>query len=514
MVENDRNTYFDFLGGNVKKQVLKQLTLGISVACALSATAKPYSYPNTKDISVNNFSETGFKAGRVPEKFSSKEQLNVGDEVMVYDRYINTYTSSNGKLKRDRMIGRLDRLTVVGMAEELGEDYIQVKINSSTDWGMKGKTRFVKLRHLSEYEDYKNFDADVYMVQNVATEKLRVYQRVCKDNSCPPKLILQTDFVAGFKKGDKKFGKRTQVGNYRIFEWHKFYQDRPGGHYPSWFDPKYPAQPEKDDSWSKWFKGEYMPWEYCTTKDGKRKCSHSGMMRGAFGWYTALVEPNYGQDQWTHGTIGWAESSEENIKRAKGEDFWGAIANTFTSLRSSGCSRVSNPTVAFLRHLLPVGTPIVKIYALEKYQDEASVKKNYNQDQEFTWDFALTKDGVRGTHKDAVSSHKQSVEESGVSSERILEEGTFKFKNFPLVTQQKNKSSKCRETDSSNLRSDYRKLRKGCNLYKIPADAFVGSFNVDTGLLEGYAHPKAEGIIKGGFRSQKFPSFMDVKNYK
>jgi hypothetical protein len=498
----------------VKNSILRQLMLGISVTCAISATATPYQYPQMKDVSENNFSNTGFQQAEIPVRFSSKSQVKVGDNVMVYDRYINTYKEVNGELKRDRMIGRLDRLTVVGMAEDKGEKYIQVKINSSTDWGMNKKTRFVKLGNLSRYEDYKNFDADVYMVQNVATEKLRVYQRVCKDNSCPPRLILQTDFVAGFKKGDKKFGKRTQVGNYRIFEWHKFYQDRNGGHYPSWYDPKFPMQPDKDDSWSKWFKGEYMPWEYCSTKDGKRLCSHKGMMRGAFGWYTALVEPNYGQDQWTHGTIGWAESSEENIKRAKGEDFLGAIANTFTSLRSSGCSRVSNPTVAFLRHILPVGTPIIKIYALEKFQDEASMKKHYNKDATFTWDFALTKDGVRGINKNAISAHKQAVDASGVSSERILEEGTFKFKNYPLVTQQKNKSSKCREGDKDRLRSDYKKLRKGCNLYKIPAKAFVGSFNVDTGTLDGYAHPKAEGIIKGGFKSQKFPSFMNVKNYK
>ncbi len=498
----------------VKKALLRQVLLGISITSALAATATPYSYPQMKDISVNNFSKTGFKAGEVPKKFLAKSELKVGDQVMVYDRYVNTYKKVNGELKRHRMAGRLDRLTVIGMAEELGEKYIQVKINSSSDYALRNKTLFMKIRGLSEYQDYKDFDADVYMVQNVATEKLRVYQRVCKDNSCPPKLLLQTDFVAGFKKGDKKFGKRTQVGNYRIFEWHKFYQDRNGGHYPSWFDPKSPEQPSPDDSWSKWFKGEYMPWEYCSTKDGKRKCSYKGMMRGAFGWYTALVEPNYGQDQWTHGTIGWAESSEENIKRAKGEDFLGAIANTFTSLRSSGCSRVSNPTVAFLRHLLPVGTPLVKVYALEKYQDEASMKKSYNKDAVFTWDFALTKDGVRGTHENAVTSHKQSVDASGVSSERILEEGTFKFKNYPLVTQQKNKSTKCREGDRDRLRDDYKKIRKGCNLYKIPAKAFVGAFNVDTGLLEGYKHPEAKGIIKGGFKSQKIPGFIQIKNYK
>ena len=520
----------------------KTLALGFGVLMLSQAHATmPYSYPAHKNAASDNYNETGFTAGKDAFRFETKEQITVGTTIMAHDRYQRIYEKVGNEYKYITMIARLDRVEVLDLNTEDENEFIKVKVKSSVDTRQVGKTVYTRVRGLSEYEDYKNFDADVYMVQNIATEKLRVYQRVCKDNTCPPKMIFETDFVAGMKKGDPKFKKNTHVGNYRIFEWEKFYQDRgTGGHYPSWFDPTFPEQPGPDESWSKWFKSDIMPWEYCTTVDGEKKCSHKGMMRGAFGWYTALVEPHYGTGQWTHGTIGWAESSQKMIKRAKGEDFMGAIANIFTSLRSSGCSRVSNPSVAFLRHILPVGTPLIKIYALESYQDEVSMLNNYSVGETSQWDFVLTKDGVRKVGEAGTNAHRNYVELRDLDSEdNVLERGSYKFNIYPSVVQYQYKPRKnggykitkgCVEDTVDNYyrngdeevddrsKIDFGKVKKirsrQCNVYRIPVDAFVGKFYVDTGLVDGYDHPKADGVIRGGFRSQKFPKFLNVHNYK
>lgn len=508
--------------------------------------AKPYSYPAHKDVSLNNYGDTGFAVGKAPLRFSSKDQIKVGTTIMANDRYQRIFEKVGGEYKYTTMIARLDRLEVLDLNQGDDNEYIKVKVLSSSDRRLVGQSVYTRIVGLSEYEDYKDFDADVYMVQNIATEKLRVYQRVCKDNSCPPKMIFETDFVSGEKKGDPKNKYNTHVGNYRIFEWEKFYQDRGwGGHYPSWFDPNFPAQPGPEDKWSAWFKDEVMPWESCETVNGEQKCSKKGMMRGAFGWYTALVEPHYGTGQWTHGTIGWAESSQDMIKRAKGEDTLGAIANIFTSLRSSGCSRVSNPAVAFLKHILPVGTPLFKVYALEAYQDQASMEQNYNVGETSAWEFILTKDGVRKTGDEAVSSHRNYVEERGLdSADNVLEMGSFEFKTYPTIVQYQfkpssrggyRKSKSCVEDTIDNYEfngttsedrskiaiSEIDKIegKKQCNVYEIPAEKFQGKLYVDTGLIEGYNHPVHKNkhdhdiVIRGGFRSQFFPEFFQAKNY-
>lgn len=516
----------------MKKSHLKTLLLSLTLTQVMAA--KPYSLPQVKDISVNNFNEVSFNEGSAYKMINNKSDVSIDEIIMVKDRYQTTYTQDeNGKLVKGRSLGRLDRIQILDNTDAVPAGKLKVKVIQSADYIMKNKIVLVNLQGLSHYEDFRDIDADIYMVQNIATEKLRVYQRVCKDNSCPPKIILETDFVAGMKKGDPDFTKNTRVGNFRIVEWHKFYQDRNGGHYPSWFDPSSPAVPDPEESWSKWFKKDVMPWESCHTDEkGKSHCSAKGMMRGAFGWYTALVEPN-ANDQWTHGTIGWGDSSVENIKRAKGEDILGKLASTFTSLRSSGCSRVSNKTIAFLRHLLPVGTPVIKIYALEKYQDEASMKQTYEKDKKYTWEYALTKDGVRGINDAATSAHKNFVSSrTDIGEDEILEEGVYEFTNYPKVVQVKNaRSGMCKESDEDILitseleRTDKKQVlisemknlrEKECNLYKIPSEKFQGVFYVDTGLVDGYKHPEAadHGVLKGGFKSQFLPEFMDVKKYK
>lgn len=527
----------------MKKQTLG-IVLGMAAILPQLTMAQAYDYPAHKNVAINNYSETGFATGPAPHRFASKNELTVGSTIMVNDRYQRIYKKSGEKYNYYTSISRLNRIKVLSLNGDDSNPYIKVKVLSSEDTRLVGKTYFTRVPGLSEYEDYKYFDADVYMVQNIATEKLRVYQRICKDYSCPPKMIFETDFVSGHKTGDPTFRYNTHVGSYRIFEWSKFYQDRgTGGHYPSWYDPKFPAVPDKDASWKSWFSSSVMPWKSCHTVDGKEECSHKGMMRGAFGWYTALMEPNYGVGQWTHGTIGWAKSSQHMIKVAKGETFWGGFASIFTSLRSSGCSRVSNPSIAFLRHLLPVGTPLIKVYALEAYQDQASMEKNYNVGETSAWDFILTKDGVRKTGKKAVEAGKNYVEELGLDTgDNILEEGTYEFNIYPSVVQYQYKHRsrsrggykitrgcvedtfdnymKAGQTDDEDRKfydidNEDRIRSRQCNVYRIDAEKFKGRFYPDTGLIEGYKHPlSAPGVIRGGFRSEKWPKFFEAKRYK
>jgi len=516
------------------------LSLGLGFVILGQAHGSTYNYPAHKDVSMNNYDETGFAVGAAAKKITTKSDLVIGSTIMAHDRYQRIFKKVGDEYVYQTMIARLDRIKVLDKNGGDDNPYILVEVESSVDRRLVGKQYYTRIIGLSEYEDYKTFDADVYMVQNIATEKLRVYQRVCKDNSCPPKMIFETDFVSGQKRGDEKFEYNTHVGSYRIFEWEKFYQDRGwGGHYPSWFDSNFPEQPGPDDSWSAWFDDDVMPWEFCETSNGVEKCSKKGMMRGAFGWYTALVEPHYGTGQWTHGTIGWGESSQEMIKRAKGEDTLGAIASIFTSLRSSGCSRVSNPSVAFLRHILPPGTPLIKVYALEAYQDQASMERNYSLGATRTWDYVLTKGGVREVGEEAINAHRNYVERERLNTaDNVITEGTYEFNVYPSIVQFQHKPSNrddgyrrsrgCIEdtvdnypkngqevTDRSlyDIDSEDKIKEKECNVYKIPAQEFKGRFFVDTGLIEGYAHPKAEGIIRGGFRSENWPSFMEAKNY-
>ena len=520
---------------------LISLTLSANASAGLS-----YDYPDHTRISKNNYDDLPFSKGELPKTFQSKSELYKGKEIMVLDRYHRLFSEPD-KSKYKTSLARLDRLQVLDLNGDDSNPFIKIKVLSSTDTRLVGEVLYTRINGLSEYEDFKDFDADVYMVQNVATEKLRVYRRLCKDGSCPPKMIFETEFVAGQKRGDIKNKFNTHVGNYRLYEWVKFYQDRgTGGHYPSWYDPSFPEQPGPNESWAKWFQGKVMPWEFCETRNGKRKCSKKGMMRGAFGWYTALMEPHYSSGQWTHGTIGWAESSLKMIKRAKGEDFLGSLAKIFTSLRSSGCSRVSNPSIAFLKHLLPIGTPVFKIYALEAYQDQESMERNYNVGKTSLWDFTLTKDGVRESNESATTAHRNYVELNPTlnNPKMILEKGTYEFDIYPKVVQFQYKPKSrnrykitkgCIEDTTDNYTFDgdtssdrsmiaihkqKRISKRPCNVYNIRANAFKGKFYVDTGLIDGYEHPvhiNDKGynvVIRGGFRSQFFPKFFNVKSYR
>lgn len=313
-------------------------------------------------------------------------------------------------------------------------------------------------------------DADRYfMIQNIATEKLRVYERCYgKDpetgKPCRHRLVLETDMVAGEPTPDQS--RETVLGSFRISKWFKFYED--GQHlFPSWYHPEYPELPPPGASWSDWLSKSLLP--------GGR-----GIARGKFGWYTAHVSPN-AYAQWTHGTVGWGADGDRFIQYTRDP-----AINDYADPRSAGCSRVENQAIAFIRQLMPVGARIVKIYAKEAYRDSKSATTPIPKGK---WDWILTKEGYQ---EDGPLSDRATVLSRGVTEDMILEKGSYLIDQKP---------------DAVPYREGLNDLTDHTgNLYSIPESSFQGYFVVDEGRLVDYRHPVE--LPRGGYSDDHIPSMM------
>jgi L,D-transpeptidase catalytic domain len=307
-----------------------------------------------------------------------------------------------------------------------------------------------------------------FIVQNVATEKTRVYEKCdFKVNpGCSHRLIFEEDNVVGGKD------MRTDVGVQYIQKWVKFYQDA-GNLYPSWYAPGYPPIPT--GNFLSWFKDKAMP-------NGK------GDMRGGFGWYAAIMTPA-GKGQWMHGTVGWAKDGDRYINRAHG--FW----SRFNDIRSHGCTRHQNPAIAYLQHLVPAGATLIKVYAKEEIQDKTF--SNYqNQRAEVPFNFIITKDGAKQTAtKSSEASVVQGRIASGdISSSDILDQGTYMIDQFP---------------DANYINGKRAKSGKSGDAYDLEIQSFTGTFYVDTGRFEGYRHPSQLNVtsLDGFGRDNPLPEY-------
>lgn len=313
-------------------------------------------------------------------------------------------------------------------------------------------------------------EADRYIViQNIATEKLRIYE-IANTPGTPNKLILETDMIAGENNPSKT--RRTAVGSYKILSWHKFYQDTQNL-FPSWFDPNYPNLPLPGASLEDWTQKHFLP---------RGKAGGEGLVRGAFGWYTAKIGPN-AFAQWTHGTLGWGADGDRFIQIPKSQ-----LAQFYSDPRSFGCTRVENQAIAFMQELLPVGTRVVKIYARES-ESNLKVPKS----ELISWEWALTKEGVRSSRPESIG--RASVLLRDVPSEEILETGTFK-----INTQAKAVAFK-KTVHGNRLTATI--IRPEANLYDLNESAFRGEFLVNEGRLVNYSHPKE--LRKGGYTDSLLP---------
>lgn len=391
--------------------------------------------------------------------------------------------------------------------ELINGKYVEIEIMGTVNSMLPSARYYVIQEFLSSKTiDYKEFTGKYFVVVNIATETLRVYERGCADNSCPNKMIMETEVVVGEDKDHpiaEKGKGRSIVGSYRVTGWAKFYEDK-DGHYPAWYKNGYPMPPAiGENDWKDWFKKEAMP----IGPDGK---AH-GDMRGAFGWYAAFVAPNaYGQ--WTHGTVGWGVDKDEYIKKTKK-----FLINVVSNPRSSGCTRNNNEAIAFLRQITETGTPIIKIYAREALMDPSLSQYSGVSKQ---WKYVMTKNaGQRADREEVLKALK--LTDSDVDSywsakrsggalvidpkstlNQILEVGTYSIDTQPTpqgFQERKKILGKWRDTNRTG------------NVYGLKKEEMSpGVYYVDAGFLNGYRHPTAK-LEASGFMDEETPPWMDAR---
>lgn len=381
-------------------------------------------------------------------------------------------------------------------------EWMKIKVLSARDQHLNGRVFYffadlMSLKPNLNSVSYKSFsdymeDSQFMIIQNVATEKFRVYE-ICRDD-CPNghKMIFETDMVVG--DPDKN---RTWLGNYFIKEWKKNYEDN-AGKYPAYYRPDYPPIPDSPNSkW--WISNEAL----AGTRAGEARKKYGSKYgaRGAFGWYAALVGPGNHDAQWVHGTFGVAKDDDYFIRFARGETFTGALISLFYGLRSSGCSRLANPQIAYLRQLLPEGTPIIKIYALEGVASKEFLKgaRNENDGEEtssFEWSYSVE------------------------ISEDNFQSGVTKIDTRPTPAARHfdgNYNCSAKKGDVYCIGTNRKLDWTSKSVLRLKGDgAFRGVFLVDEGRLVDYSHPDHENIVVGGYETGIHPLLIseDKKFYK
>jgi uncharacterized protein YgiM (DUF1202 family) len=369
-------------------------------------------------------------------------------------------------------LGLNDEVQVLEGVE--GTVFVKISILKTNSVIAKSQFYFVSKNYLSSDKNKAreaDFSQKYFMIQNIATEKVRVYKKLCNDGRCQHKMLIEANMAAGEK--DKDGTRMTVLGSFNITKWTKFYQDA-AGIYPSWYDPNYPEVPPPRSSAFSWASYRVLP-------------EGPGKVRGAFGWYTAFVGPKP-FSQWTHGTLGWGADKTEFIDITRG-----FFANLFSDPRSHGCSRVDNETIAFLRQLLPVGTPVLKVYAVESLEDSNLAQY---PDKTASWDYILTKNGVR---QDGQRSDRAEVLAQNTPKDQWLEEGTYTMNTIPEA-----KGFKSGAAGASSGRNG--------NIYGLEDTDMHGIYYVDSGVLSNYQHP--EKLVVGGYGKDVYPPFVIAKDRK
>jgi hypothetical protein len=292
---------------------------------------------------------------------------------------------------------------------------------------------------------------DLFIIQNIASEVTRVYRR-CSGDLCAHELLLETENVVG----DNTREMRTLLGSFKITRWFKFYEDGES-RYPSWYHPDYTFPPLPSASASAWFDRTFMP-------------RGQGEIRGGFGWYAAYIGPD-ASAQWIHGTYGWGANKKTFIQKT----------------RSHGCTRLDNESVAYLRHLIKIGTPVLRVYARE------ALKTDIPQKTSSFWSYVLTKDDAQSSVN--YDSDRNEVLLRKIPQSRWLEEGTYEIDT--------NASPVSLNSESKDSEST---IHNNGNSYQIAEQSMRGVFWVDQGRLENYQHPQE--LDTGGYHDQLVPNSM------
>ncbi len=392
--------------------------------------------------------------------------LRIGDRGFVSSDRLSAPAKNQSK-KTAPALERNDEIEITDPHPENAEGQFEGLVITSKVPNVKGTKRFFPKAYVSQKPvvptNEENARDKYFVIQNIATEKLRVY-RTCFSKSasgdCVHKMVFETDMAAG---KDTNRG-RSLLGSYRISEWFKFYEDE-DHFYPSFAAENYPDLPKVGEALSAWLSKSRLP-------KGK------GLIRGAFGWYTAKISPN-ADDQWTHGTLGWGVDGGKFLDAAKDP------SNAAVFTRSLGCTRIENQAIALMREILPVGTRMFKVYAKEGYAEAA--RATYKADAKVQWAWVLTQDGTLSTTAKSGAKHNLVPKEADV-----LDRGTYSLNQIPEAV--------------PFLAGISSKNEQNGNLYNIAESSLKGVLLVDEGRLAGYEHP-AE-LTVGGFEDHKLPSLV------
>lgn len=442
----------------------------------------------------------------------SKFQLEVGKIYYVSAGGLNL-RSSNSTIAKN-VIGQLSLNDQVEIYDLLNEatPLVQIKLikSASIPASVSGDL-FVSKDYLKETPTGSITGASKYFViQNVATEKTRVYERCTESPDCAHKLVLETDMVVGRPEEGTKHDKhafKTWLGHSKISEWVKFYQDG-SAHYPHWYRAgqnirTIPA-PIRDSSSLLGGSSNWM------VKDSKGRST----IYGAFGWYAGKLTPaddvngvNY---QWLHGTIGWGRDGDAAIEATRG-----FLINVFSNPGSSGCTRLENRAVAYLRHILPVGTDIYRVYARESTREKEEVTGIFTKKvkplpryaDKFRnpgkWNWILTTIGAQ--QSGGLTADADTVLSKGLTltpGVNVLEQGTYTIDQYPNAVQPTYKWPATSGKTGDRYEIDSGFSRDAGN------SSFSGYFLVDEGRFIDYRHP-VNARTRGVIRVSGLPEFRN-----
>lgn len=428
-----------------------------------------------------------------------KSTLVVGQKYFITGNYINV-RNSNTTIGTGNVVGKLSLNDEVELYDVLNAatPLVQVRvlksvsliIDNTTDLFVSKDFLATKASEVSKY----------FIIQNVATERTRVYERCLSSPNCPHRMILETEMVVGRPEEGSEtdpHAYKTWLGHSRISEWVKFYQDNKG-YYPHWYKagqsfdtiPK-PISKGASSliSSRKWMKD-----------DGKGEKT----IYGAFGWYAAKLTPeddvtgmNY---QWMHGTIGWGQDGSAAIDLTRG-----FLINLFSNPGSHGCTRLENRAIAYLQSILAPGTDVYRVYARESTREKElrsglfrkvtplpRYASNYERPK--VWNYILLTDEaqqVNGLTADATTIIERAI--PVIAGKNLLERGRYEIDGYPNAVRlnYQNMAASGRSGDRYEIDSGWRA--------DAEETAFRGYYLVDEGRLLSYQHPTSPKVKVSGF---------------
>ena len=269
-------------------------------------------------------------AASAEEGIGKKAAFSVGQTLYVSSSRINVRSGPSvggavvGMLRKNdqvQVIDKLDNSTEFMNVKVVRSDY--VRSNDMRRLYVGASVLSTKPVELTNDEKQAR---RYFIIQNVATERTRVYERCTEANCTSHKMVAEFRTVVGRPTGTKgnedANAAKTWLGHFEITSWVKFYQDY-NQHYPSWYNPSYPPLPPPGSSFLSWMSKSLLPNPEINT------------YRGAFGWYAAMLTPNV-NEQWIHGTYGWGKDGNKFIDDTR--DF---LVSIVKDARSSGCTRLS-----------------------------------------------------------------------------------------------------------------------------------------------------------------------------